>query len=187
MKSIIGSTLLVYCALYLETSFGAARGESCNGLLFATQLEAVRAAADSYNPRSIREDREYVGTIYERGGRFGYTVSARPPREGSWKLAIASADWERVRAIWHTHGDASGQHRYFSNTDTRSAARLAVPFYLADYTGYLKVFRAGDRTLSAFAASRLGLPRQSGFAIGDYVRDAMGRPVRIKVREPSRS
>lgn len=185
MKSIVGSTLLLYCALYLETSYASARGDSCSSLLFATEIEAVRAAADRFNPRSIKEDREYLGAIYEEGGKFGYTVRINGRRKDAWRFAVAGEEWRRIRAIWHTHGDASPAHRYFSDLDTQSAKRLDRPFYLADYTGYLKVFRAGDRTLSAFAASRLSLPRQPGFAIGEFIRDQNGRPVRVKVRERS--
>tara|TARA_R110002073_G_scaffold212558_2_gene372880 strand:- start:178 stop:741 length:564 start_codon:yes stop_codon:yes gene_type:complete len=187
MRSIIEVTVLICCALHLETSDAAAMGARCPSLLFATELEAVIAAADSYNPRSIREDREYVGAIFEEDGKFGYTVAANPRRKDSWRLSVARVEWDRIRAFWHTHGDASPQHRYFSNSDTESVERLGVPFYLADYTGYLKIFRSGDRLLSPFAASRLNLPRQSGFAVGEYARDAVRRPVRVKVRERFRS
>lgn len=187
MKSIAEITLVVCCALYLETGAAAAQAAQCPTALFATELEAVIAAADNYNPLSIREDREYVGAIFEEDGKFGFTVSANARRKDSWRLGIARVDWDRIRAFWHTHGDASPQHRYFSRSDTETVERLGLPFYLADYTGYLKIFRRGDRTLNPFAARRLNLPRQPGYAVGEYVRDATRRPVRVRVREGYRS
>jgi len=159
-----------------------ASSEHCTAQFFSSELDAVRAAADIYNPLSIREDREYVGAIFESEGKFHYSVSAASRRTDNWSLAISNVEWDSVRAIWHTHGDASSHHRYFSDADTRSAKKFGLPFYLADYTGYLKVFRSGDKTLSRTAASRLSLPRQSGYAIGQFVRDAQNRPIRVKVR-----
>lgn len=181
MKSIVAIVLLIHCALHPKPGHASVVGESCASLLFGTEIDAVRAAADSYNPQSIREDREYMGVIFEADGKYGYSVAAAASKGDSWRLGIQHAEWDKVRAFWHTHGGVSSKNRYFSDADTRSANKFGLPFYLADYTGYLKVFRSGDKTLNPFAAARLNLPRQAGFAIGDYVRDSLNRVVRVKV------
>ena len=57
-----------------------------------------------------------------------------------------------------------------------------MPFYLADYTGTLKVFAFGDKLLSIPKARRLGLPGRKGFSKGRRVEDKGGRLVRIATR-----
>lgn len=186
MKRLMRVPLLVYCICSSLNSNARSLEEHCPPQLFASELEAVRAAADRFNPLSIKEDREYMGTIFESRGRYGYTVSSTARRGNKWQLEIPTNEWENVKAFWHTHGDARPQNRYFSDTDTMSVQKFGKPFYLADYTGYLKIFRSGDKTLNRLAASRLNLPRRSGYAIGEFVRDEMKRLVRIDVREPLR-
>lgn len=186
MKALLKVAFLAYCASITLTANAMFTESRCASQVFTSELDAVRAAADRYNPISIRENREYVGAIFESAGRFSYTVRAAASGSDSWQLEIPHKDWGRVRAFWHTHGDASPQNRYFSDADTASVFEHGIPFYLADYTGYLKVFRSTDRILSSFAARRLNLPRQRGFAIGEYVRDERRRPIRIRVRESSR-
>ena len=187
MKPLLQVAFLAYCASNTLLANAMSAGERCAAQLFASELEAVRAAADRYNPLSIREDREYAGAILEFAGRFSYTVTATAPGSDNWQIKIPQQDWDRVRAFWHTHGDTAAHNRYFSDVDTSSVMEFGIPFYLADYTGYLKIFRSTDKTLSPFAARRLNLPQQRGYAIGEYVRDAMNRPIRIKVRESSRA
>ena len=186
MKPLLEILLSFCCALNFVTVHAKSLVDPCASQLFASELDAVRAAADRFNPQSIREDREYMGAIFELEGKFGYTVSAASRRKDNWRLTIPSVEWDRVRAFWHTHGDVSPAHRYFSDADTNSARKFGMPFYLADYTGYLKIFRPGDRTLSPFAASRLNLPRQSGFAIGEYLRDKRNRVIRVSTRDGAR-
>ncbi len=186
MKLFMPALLLACCSLNPVIVNAMTLTEACASQLFLSELEAVRAAVDRYNPLSIRENREYMGAIFEMRGKFGYTVAAASPRRDQWQLKIPGVEWDRLRAFWHTHGDDSPEHRYFSDTDTDSVTNFGLPFYLADYTGYLKVFRSGGRTLSPFAAERLSLPRQSGFAIGDFVRDTRNRVVRVKIRDRAR-
>lgn len=186
MKPFLKILLLVSCTLTLLTANASSVADPCAASFFSSELDAVRAAADRYNPQSIKEDREYMGAIFEMEGKFGYTVAVASRRKDNWQLSIPSVEWDSVRAFWHTHGDASSHHRYFSTADTNSVKKFGLPFYLADYSGYLKIFSRGDRTLSPFAASRLNLPRQSGFAIGDFVRDKRNRVIRVKTRDRGR-
>ena len=55
-----------------ESVFASAGSER----YFNSELEAVQAAASHYNPISLREDREFMGTIYRSGNYFAYTVTA---------------------------------------------------------------------------------------------------------------
>ena len=132
-------------------------------LLFESELEAVRAASDHYNPLSIYEDREYMGTIYRSGGSYGYTVSAGRARSNRIDISVPVTDWDNVVAFWHTHGDDAPNHRYFSDADTSMVNQFGKPFYLADYTGFLKVFSQGSNTLSSLAAAKLAAAHERRF------------------------
>lgn len=153
--------------------------------LFSSELEAVQAATNLYNPISIREDREYMGAIYRSGDYYGFTVVAGDIGANKISFKIPAEQWSSVVALWHTHGDASPLKQYFSRTDTRLVKQLRKPLYLADYTGTLKVFRPEDRPLSGFAAQRYGLPGRRGYALGEVVRDARARKVAVRTRPQS--
>ncbi len=137
---------------------------------FSSELQAVQAATTLYNPISMREDREFMGTIYRRGNFFGYTVAAGEAGADRIQIGIPAGEWDSVVALWHTHGDASPMHQYFSQLDTQLVKRFGKPLYLADFTGNLKVFGPEDRMLTRAAARRLGLPARRGYAKGRQVR-----------------
>lgn len=163
-----------------QSSFSDLRLEIEMG--FPSEIAAVRAAANTYNPLSITEDREYMGAILKRGSDYGYTVTGGGRSSDRIRVKIDGESWRQTIGLWHTHGSYRPSHRYFSRTDTRTATSLNLPFYLADYTGYLKVYMPGDTTLSPFAARRLGLSFEAGFAIGRYVHDQFDRPIRVRTR-----
>lgn len=154
---------------------------------FRSQQETAKAAADLYNPRSIRENREYIGVILEEDGLFRYTVASGDKGADKISIKVPIRDWENAVAFWHTHGDEKEHHQYFSDTDTALVKRFGKPFYLADYTGILKVFRPGDKKISRFRAARLGLPRRHGYAYGSRVRDESDQLVRVNTIQRSRN
>ena len=141
---------------------------------------AVKAAADIYNPISIREDREYMGVIYKVGTNYYFSVYAAQPGSDSFRFSLPLDSWDMVVALWHTHGARKVHHQYFSDTDTSMVNRYGKPFYLADHTGVLKVYEKGGSTMRKYAALKLGLPAKRGYARGKKVRDPMNRLVRIK-------
>ncbi len=147
--------------------------------VFASEKEAVIAAVNKYNPVSIVEDREFIGAIYRSDEGFQYSVTVGKQRADQVSMRLAKSDLDHVVAFWHTHGNSQSKNRYFSDTDTALVEDFSKPLYLADYTGYLKVFEPEGRILSAYAADRLGLPRVRGYALGDVVRDDSNRPIRI--------
>lgn len=149
---------------------------------YASEQEAVKAAADIYNPISIYEDREYMGTIFRKSGKFGYNVSRGKKNADKISISIPAVEWDNVIAFWHTHGGADPINRYFSNQDTEVVRKYGKAFYLADYTGFLKVFRTGSKTMSFYSAARLGLPSMRGYATGEVVRDENNRTIRVKTR-----
>ena len=150
------------------------------GAGFASEIEAVAAAANLYNPLSIRQDREYMGGILSGGARYYYTVSAGGSGSDQVQARIRVPRGFKLVAFWHTHGAPAPARRYFSNVDTRLAREWNMPFYLADYTGELKVFVPGDGTLLRREAARLDLPAQPGFALGRAVEDAHGNRIRVR-------
>ena len=173
-------TVLWFPSLFANTSVGFAERTEPAAAIFDSELAAVVAAVNAYNPTSIDEDREYLGAILRIGTEYSYT--AAPGQRGSDRISVKlkiPSDAEVV-ALWHTHGSQAIERVYFSNLDTRLVRRLKKPFYLADFTGRLKIFRPGDRTMSPFRARRLGLPGRSGYAKGSFVIDDLGGAVRIR-------
>ena len=149
---------------------------------FATELDAVVAATSYYNPVSVREDREFMGAVLRDGECYQVTVNAGEPGRDAITARIPVRPGIDLVAFWHTHGARTRSNQYFSAVDTRLVKRWQKPFYLADYTGVLKIMVPGGRTLSALRARRLGLPARSGYAVGQVVHDASGNPVRIHRR-----
>ena len=180
MKS--GLLLIFSFSLSFPSSVLSAQSHCPDSDLFSSELEAVIAAMNHFNPDSIVEDREYMGTIFRSGQHFGFSVSAGSRHRDRVSIRVAKDDWDDIAAFWHTHGDSTPSNRYFSDDDTALVNRFRKPLYLGDYTGYLKRFSPGDRRLSPYAARRLGLPSRSGFAIGETVKNESGRVVRIQTR-----
>ena len=146
---------------------------------FDSAIDAVVAASDAFNPHSIAEDREYMGAILFGAGRYSYTVEAGEVGHDQITVRIKVPGGSQIVAFWHTHGAAGADRSYFSEVDTELARQWKVPFYLADYTGNLKVYEAGDKLLSSRKAKRLGLPARSGFSKGRRVEKKGGQLVRI--------
>ncbi|MFN3164767.1 MAG: DUF4329 domain-containing protein [Pseudohongiellaceae bacterium] len=174
--------LLLYCAALIPRSALAIPHAQSQ---YGSELEAVKAATDLYNPISIRQDREFMGTIYRSGRYFRYSVFANARGVDRFNFSVPVEQRDTLVAFWHTHGDASPLHRYFSQFDTRMVRQLGKPLYLADFTGVLKVFRPGSRVLSGFAAGRYGLPRSRGYALGEVVENKDAEPVDIATRAAS--
>jgi hypothetical protein len=124
-------------------------------------------------------DREFMGAILLLDGCFTYTVSAG--RRGVDRIVarVRVPRGAEIVAFWHTHGNEARRNRYFSSVDTRLVQEWKVPFYLADYTGTLKVLRPGAPLLTAFEARLAGLPPRPGMAAGSVVRSARGMPVEV--------
>lgn len=152
------------------------------GRIYSSEEEAVTAAVNQYNPTSIDEDREFMGAIYQLETGFQFSVISGRRRSDQIKMRVVVSELEDIVAFWHTHGNGDPKNRYFSDTDTQLAEQFSKPLYLGDYTGYLKVFEPNDNTLTAFAASRLGLPRARGYALGKLVEDKTKRPIRVNTR-----
>lgn len=144
--------------------------------------EAVVAATNRYNPISLREDREFMGTIYTRGDEYGYTVSSGRPGTGASNIHIKQSALRDVVAFWHTHGKAAAQFKYFSSHDAALVSDMARPLYLADYTGRLKVLEPHTQKLRPVPARGLGPSIDLLAKKGKYVRDASNRVVVVSTR-----
>ena len=155
---------------------------------FASIEQAVAAAADRFNPYSIRDDREYMGVVLRHKHAaattgFTYTVTAGDAGKDSITLKLLLPRDYEIVAFWHTHGAEHWSRKYFSDTDTRLAKRWGVPIYLADFSGILRVYQPGARTLSRNRANNLGLGRRNGYAIGRVVKHPhSGEVVRVSTR-----
>lgn len=75
---------------------------------FASQDAAARAALQSANPQSIRDNREYAGLIY-RGtdGQYYFTGPVRGTDQGADPGNAPAPARTQVVGDYHTHGDYS--------------------------------------------------------------------------------
>lgn len=154
-----------------KAAIDSASQDPVNQLVYSSEVEAVVAATNYYNPLSLEEDREYMGAIFRHrslnyyvytvnaGRQFGSSVTIRIPRRKEYDFV----------ALWHTHGKDDPRHRYFSADDTAAANTVRRPFYLADGSGKLKVFRPDGRTFSMTEARSKGLGSQPGASRGEIV------------------
>lgn len=149
---------------------------------FESELDAVVAASQQYNPQSITEDREFMGAILQQDNCYTFTVGAGKPGRDRITVTIKIPPGAKVVAFWHTHGARQNRHRYFSDVDTDLVKTSQKRFYLADHTGRLKVMAPGASTISKYRARRLGLPQRAGYARGEIVKDSQGKPVTIATR-----
>ncbi|MGM0633207.1 MAG: DUF4329 domain-containing protein [Pseudomonadota bacterium] len=146
---------------------------AAESLEFRSVQEAVVEATRRHNPESVREDREYLGGVYEQSvdgtPRYGYTVAAGHAHRDEITVSIRLPRGARLVAIWHTHGAYHWSRQYFSATDTSLAAETDLPVYLATPEGELRVFHPGDRVLGRVQARRLGLGNHGGAARGQLL------------------
>ncbi len=162
---------------------GAPAGDGAPSVIaFASELDAVIAASAAVNARSIREDREFLGAVLRRGSDFHYSVVPGHSGADRIRARLIVPDGFELVALWHTHGAAAPERRYFSIVDADLVARTGKPLYLADYTGALRVLKPGAPRLNAIAARELGLPARSGYARGEQLRQLDGELVRIPTR-----
>lgn len=152
----------------------SAKAETVYPATFGSVSDAVLDASRSYNPASVREDREFMGGIFRQiiNGEvlFGYTVSGGAPSQDRITVRIRLPPDGQLVAIWHTHGSAHWRRNYFSSTDTQLAETTGLPVYLATGQGELRVFNPGDRILGRLSARRMGLGDESGMASGTLLR-----------------
>lgn len=155
--------------------FGSAQGEG-----FKSEVDAVLAATNLVNPTSIAEDTEFIGAILKKENAFFYTLQKGNQGQDEVSLHFRYPKHYQLVAFWHTHGAPAAERLYFSDMDTQVTKETGKPFYLADHSGDLKVFRPNSPTMSSWAAKRSGLPAMRGFAKGHVVKNRFGKLVRIR-------
>ena len=131
----------------LDTALGSRHASTIHGINgpqtaggsrgFDTELDAVLAASNIYNPLSIDEDREYIGAVLELDGSYFYTVGVGKKGENAIVVRARVPKSYSLVAFWHTHGAPAIERRYFSDADMHLVRSYGKPFYLADYTGRL--------------------------------------------------
>jgi hypothetical protein len=148
------------------------------GRKFASVKEAVVAAANRYNPISVEQDREFLGAIVLLDGDYRYTVGYGESGQDTVNLRLRLPKNAKVVAFWHTHGDAAPNRRYFSEIDTKLAMQWQLPFYLADYTGALRVFEPGKSRIR-YAGRRSSISRDGSYSKGARVSNEDGSLIRV--------
>ncbi len=145
---------------------------------FASERQAVEAAVKRFNPYSVREDREYLGAVIKLGSpadelAYRYLVARGKPGQNRVSIHLPIPERAEIVAFWHTHGAHGPNRHLFSGSDTALVRKTGKPFYMADANGNLRVFRPGQRLLSAGLRHRLGLPAGGRYAEGELVAEAI--------------
>ena len=122
--------------------------------------EAAIAASNRYNPDSIRRNREHAGAIVACEGGMFYTHGKGRSGVTPIRFSVIVPSGCKLQALWHTHGGRGRHREFFSASDTETANRLGVPFYLANYKGELRVFIPGQETAAKkhVSLSKPGMP-----------------------------
>jgi hypothetical protein len=149
---------------------------------FGSALEAVLAASAAVQAASLREDREYLGGIFRHGAEYRYSVAPGQAGHDRIRVRLRRPVGYELVALWHTHGAAAPERRYFSRTDGDLVEQTGLPLYLADPAGVLRVLHPGAPRLSGMAARALGLGTRSGAAVGEAVQLGDGRTARLPAR-----
>ncbi len=151
---------------------------------YTSEKMAVIATVNRYNPDSIKNNREHVGGILQcKNKGFFYTHGFGESGQVPVQFSILLPSGCKLVSLWHTHGGNSVDKSYFSPNDTRTANKVAKPFYMADYKGSLRIFRPGDKRIPGnkrFRFSATNIPR--GTAVGSLVQ-VNGAPVQIATSE----
>jgi hypothetical protein len=131
-------------ALVPKTAGGAGMGEK-RANTFTSAGAAARDAIERFNPSSIKEKREYGGTIYRLPGsnKFTYVLPANVQSLGFSGGHVSSAQDIPAGAVevgrWHTHG---GPENYtdedFSPVDLKLARNRGVPSWVGTPKGAIK-------------------------------------------------
>lgn len=180
MSAITRLFLFAFTTILLaSTSWGAEDSAIMSSSIYTSEVAAVKAAADSYNPRSITEDRKYMGAILLEDGNYRYTVSAGDVGADRVSLSLTQSDLANVVAFWRTEGKQKAYPSYFTATDTDTVNRRGRALYLAGSSGALKIFQPKDRTFGSLRADSLGYPVLKGYALGEDVRDVENQIVRV--------
>lgn len=181
--------ILCQCACSISGSSVDRRLELQSQPYFSSIDDAAIYVTGRVNPESILHDREFIGLIMfdplAEDSDYPYTFTVAKGGSGRDKVTGYFLKPQRMKvvAFWHTHGGAHHSRRYFSDVDTRTVNRTGVPFYLADYTGTLRVYAPGDSKLTVFQARKLGLGPHKGYAKGRVVKSpTTGQPVAIATR-----
>lgn len=149
---------------------------------YSSEVEAVIAATNRYNPASVRDNREHVGGIVRcPGRRFFYTHGAGQKHIAPVRFTVSIKKGCQLVALWHTHGGRKEHRKYFSPTDTKTARLLKKPFYMADYRGALSVFYPDDEVMKSGAMAFRGKPPR-GSSAGRRVLGVDGQEIHIATR-----
>lgn len=141
--------------------------------VFQSELDAVKHAMNTYNPPSIREDREYIGAIYQLNNGDGFFYSVAPGVIGQDKVSagIPRLKSAKIVAFWHTHGAHHWNRKYFSEVDSKLVKQWDRPFYLGTAEGHLRILTPSHKVMSLRQAQSAGLGRRVGFAVGELIPD----------------
>jgi RHS repeat-associated protein len=106
---------------------------------FTDEKDAARQALRDINPQSIKENREYAGTICKRGSKYYYSPPTKlGPGGGSFHLICpvggTPSGW------YHTHGrtDPKYDSEHFSDTDFVSSRGGNLHGYVATPKGQFR-------------------------------------------------
>ena len=150
---------------------------------FASQVDAVTAASNRYNPDSVRLNREHVGGILNCAqDDFFYTHGVGDIGQAPVQFSIAIPKSCKFVSIWHTHGGRFEDREYFSPSDTQSADMTGKPMFMTNHTGKLHVYHPGGRKIWRRRSQRTMLPLPRGGAIGEIVKSETGSAVEIATR-----
>ncbi len=150
---------------------------------FDSVQAAIVAAGNYYNPLSISEDRQYIGTVLQHttDNHYIFTAVAGKPGQDKVSSALTIPEGYRLAAFWQTRGDQHWGQQYFSREQTHLARQWQLPYYMTNASGYLKVYAPDDPLMSSIQVRRRGLGMLGGVAEGQEIR-VQEQPLQVATR-----
>lgn len=95
---------------------------------FDTMDEAAKAAESVAMPEST--DYEYGGGIYEKDGKFFYTIAVTTKDSRSVDYSVALYLGSHMVGVYHTHPDSSPFADQLSSSDLQTAKKMHMVMYV---------------------------------------------------------
>jgi len=123
---------------------------------YESQDSAGSAAVRDINSKSIRQNTEYAGRVYQKWLGFGWWSYTEPNKGTMDKSNPGSCPWNgKNGGMYHTHGanDPRYDNENFSPQDKSVADAEKVPSYLGTPSGEIKKYNpaSGSSTIGSGA------------------------------------
>ena len=139
-----------------------------DSLVFASELEAIKAMRQHCLAESSHDDAEHMGAILQgQDGSFQVTHGKGEPKQSLVQFSIRRSPSHKTVALWHTHGAPGRRTERFSVADSEAVRATGLPFYLIAPSGKIAVLEIAEKGKSNNRATTEGSAWRKAFRISN--------------------